>query len=554
MLNYNDHIKSTSALFDRMIYMFLILTTITILCLPLTQSNNRFLISLEDDSFYYFETCRNIVLHGKVSFDEIHLTNGFHPLWMLILVPIFTLFNSFPDLPCRAAVIFQILLLLGTFLISYNISNRNVAKHIGIIGILLALYPGYTRTLICGMETGVTVFLYLLLVWVVVQNKLFSQPQLVSIRKFWLTGFLISLILLSRLDSILFIGLFFLVALKSYFKNWRLVRGKVISISAALVVPSIILCSTYLMWNEATFGHLMPISGSIKMDYSSIHFEPNWFLRLLQPAFIEYGSAIIIGILGIILSLLKVGRTITNYDYRAMLRITSLGYLIQILNIGLFSSWRAFWDWYFYLSFAVVLIIVPFIVKIIFEWLKIKPIMTLNNISKPLILITGCIFIVFSVLGHIIYYEKHLLPSKNSFKQSLMAAEYVRNHTNKNDILAMGDMCGLFGYYCDHKVIHLEGLVNDYDFKNVLATGTLKQYLKANKVQYLVAYVEFDSSVISNNYTSFKRVEPYHISYNGPRDSITVYKEDEIYRRTWVCNSTQTVFVIWKLRLESTVG
>jgi len=83
---------------------------------------------------------------------------------MLILIPVFALFNGFPDLSCRAAVILQIALLFGTFLISYSISNRNLSKGLGIIGILLALYPGYTGILVCGMETGITVFLYVVLI------------------------------------------------------------------------------------------------------------------------------------------------------------------------------------------------------------------------------------------------------------------------------------------------------------------------------------------------------------------------------------------------------
>ena len=49
-----------------------------------------------DDAFYYFQIARNI-LDGKGStFDGIYPTNGYHPLWMLVLLPIAALIHN-PD-------------------------------------------------------------------------------------------------------------------------------------------------------------------------------------------------------------------------------------------------------------------------------------------------------------------------------------------------------------------------------------------------------------------------------------------------------------------------
>ena len=42
-----------------------------------------------DDAFYYFGIARNVA-HGHGStFDGIDPTNGYHPLWMLVAVPLF---------------------------------------------------------------------------------------------------------------------------------------------------------------------------------------------------------------------------------------------------------------------------------------------------------------------------------------------------------------------------------------------------------------------------------------------------------------------------------
>lgn len=64
------------------------------LCLALAPI--QFLLSnyLVDDAFYYFQIARNIT-HGLGStFDGINPTNGYHPLWMLLLLPIFAHFST----------------------------------------------------------------------------------------------------------------------------------------------------------------------------------------------------------------------------------------------------------------------------------------------------------------------------------------------------------------------------------------------------------------------------------------------------------------------------
>ncbi len=58
-----------------------------------------------DDAFYYFKTAQNIGLGNGISFDGISRTNGFHPLWMIICVPVFLLANINLLLPLRIVVV-----------------------------------------------------------------------------------------------------------------------------------------------------------------------------------------------------------------------------------------------------------------------------------------------------------------------------------------------------------------------------------------------------------------------------------------------------------------
>ena len=58
--------------------------------------------SIPDDAFYYFEIARNIANGRNVTFDGETLTNGFHPLWVVFLTPLYWITDD-PDLAVHLA-------------------------------------------------------------------------------------------------------------------------------------------------------------------------------------------------------------------------------------------------------------------------------------------------------------------------------------------------------------------------------------------------------------------------------------------------------------------
>ena len=53
------------------------------------SAGESFMAIVPDDAFYYFTIARNIVEGYGSTFDRLAPTNGYHPLWLLVLVPIF---------------------------------------------------------------------------------------------------------------------------------------------------------------------------------------------------------------------------------------------------------------------------------------------------------------------------------------------------------------------------------------------------------------------------------------------------------------------------------
>src|SRR5690349_4998373 len=52
----------------------------------LTSSFYNLISCFADDSFYYYQIARNVVLGNGFTFDGINSTNGWHPLYMFVSI------------------------------------------------------------------------------------------------------------------------------------------------------------------------------------------------------------------------------------------------------------------------------------------------------------------------------------------------------------------------------------------------------------------------------------------------------------------------------------
>ena len=93
---------------------------------------------ISDDAFYYFTIARNIAIGNGVSFDGLSPTNGFHPLYVILLIPFF----------------------------QFNFNNINVPVHLGlttlsIFNVMTAIFM-YKTIIMFGRKK---VALYSTLIW-----------------------------------------------------------------------------------------------------------------------------------------------------------------------------------------------------------------------------------------------------------------------------------------------------------------------------------------------------------------------------------------------------
>ena len=165
----------------------------------------HFLITelIPDDAFYYFAISRNTALGRGISFDGINPTNGIHPLWMVLLVPVFALVEGAASV--RAPLLIGALFDVAAGLLIYLVL-RNSLRRAGLIAVPVAFVvfsmwmfsPFAIRQSLNGLETSLNLLLLTTVIFLMMRLEVANFSSVIVVSAIW------GLVLLSRTDTILF--------------------------------------------------------------------------------------------------------------------------------------------------------------------------------------------------------------------------------------------------------------------------------------------------------------------------------------------------------------
>lgn len=172
-----------------------------------------------DDAFYYYKVAQNVLSGFGFTFDQINLTNGFHPLWMVVCLGVFWLSQINLLLPLRVLVLVSVLFNAFTGILLFRLISKALQPRSAFIGALtwILLPPIYGNVIVHGMEAAISAFFMvaLLLATMNVLNLPGDQP--IKKKNFLLVGTIAGLTVLSRLDNVFFVlvvGLFLLFRIR----------------------------------------------------------------------------------------------------------------------------------------------------------------------------------------------------------------------------------------------------------------------------------------------------------------------------------------------------
>jgi hypothetical protein len=162
-----------------------------------------------DDAYYYFKVAQNISEGHGSTFDRINPTNGYHPLWMLICVPIFALARFDLILPLRILLLVMSGLSVATGILLYWLIGRIFAPSIGAIAALFWVFSYDVLTVIYqqGLESGIAAFFIVLLVYKLFEFERAWRKNGLSKKQIINLAVIAVLMIFSRLDLVFLAGI-----------------------------------------------------------------------------------------------------------------------------------------------------------------------------------------------------------------------------------------------------------------------------------------------------------------------------------------------------------
>src|SRR5262245_20471955 len=152
-----------------------------------------------DDGYYYLQIARNVARGAGSTFDGINATNGYHPLWLLTLVPLYRMIPNDSTGAVHAALVVQALLASGSVFLLYQAARLTMGWSGSIIAVVLWMGISFRMSL-SGLEYSLSVFFVAIVAWYYLKRFRSNKP-ISSKWCYLILGLLLSGAVLSRLDN-----------------------------------------------------------------------------------------------------------------------------------------------------------------------------------------------------------------------------------------------------------------------------------------------------------------------------------------------------------------
>ncbi len=480
--------------------------------------------SVPDDVFYFLKTAQSMAQGRGMTFDGIDPTNGFQPLWLFALVPIYWIHSGEPEAMTRAMLILQVLTLTGIGWLLHvtlrRVLSAAAATIFGLAYVFAIVAPGAN-----GMESTMLIGALALLFVFVLNAQPFTRysalPSLV-------TGVLLGLVFLARLDHVFLPLLIFMVGGVLFLFHgerrrehfWRyLLMGVGF---AAVILP-------YLIHNALYFDGIMPMSGKLKSTFPHIALAPKTLKKLGVAQ-----TSIAVAALLYIVNYFRTRRaaiTPPEHTLRAGMAFLGAAIIVHYLHTALFMQWGVFgWHFIAYNLFLCVLL-----GDLAWRY---------RALLAPKLL-WAALFVMISA-GAAWTASTGLEHEYNA--ASYDAAQWAKQNTPADAIFAQKDT-GTFGYFSERRTINLDGLVNNVNYQDTLRSGMLHEYFANRGVDYLIFHAFSAYPKVAGDYSAFP-LAYWSYMYKVNSDTLYFARRHEVFRtREYLDGATTRPYMlcVWDL-------
>jgi hypothetical protein len=429
---------------------------------------DSFLAYYDDDLFYYLQIARNVVYHHQSTFDGTHLTNGYHPLWMLVSVALTMVASG------KTIYIVVQLILLASFMCIYALSRAILSFYTEnqlASQLAAAMIALQSLLLIRGaMEITLTIPLALGLCWYRLR-PIFRWTSSKALGY----GLLASLVVLSRLDSVIFVS----ALLLSECLNTRPLRLRDLLLRTGTLVAFALPIALYLIFNQFVFHTWMPVSGQAKQlrINHSLSVAPfySWFLYFPGTLRLLIVYPAIATVLAASLALFLRGRERLCRDHLPVVASLLLFPFLHLLALSISSDWPL-WSWYLY----PLVLAMEGSLLVFFSREPSRELLNNRTLRRALSVAAGLGICAFAIV------EAHRTQVSNRcYIYGKDVAGFAQTHSG---VFAMGDASGTAAYLMNRPLIKLEGLVMDQAYlENIRRQRSLNKVLVDYGVRYYIS-------------------------------------------------------------------
>lgn len=426
-------------------------------------------IRLDDDAFYYLTIARNIAAGLGSTFDGLGPTNGYHPIWLGLLIPLAAVAPS-DDWLIGSVYVLNSLLWIAAVMLLAALGRSMGCRREMVFALPVLIWYGATwggrghYLFFTGLEIGLTIVLLLLIVWRALAIDLYGKA--VRWQSLIGLGALLGLLVLTRLDTVFIAAVLIgLLALNSARLKGSLARG--IAAALLLAAPVGLALGLYVAFNLAVAGTPLAISGQAKSLNAPWFSWINLHLILAHGFFHKLPIFAGMFLLPLSMATALVSRQCEERDKTARLLVAALviAFVLQAL------AWWALYipcdirPYYFYVTPVAASIAVPRLVSQIGGRIGIHPLL-------PSFLATSfTLFLVLHLLWPPEWTTHRQEPSLSAYDHSRVVSEWLRTNTPPNTRYAMADHSGVTGFLLKRPVFQLEGLVNTPGYLRDMAAG-----------------------------------------------------------------------------------
>ncbi len=460
---------------DRVVLLLVALGTLARVAFVSTGPIVELLQRSTDDAYYYFLVAESIVQGRGITFDGVNPTNGFHPLWMVCLLPVSWLAGTDRDVAFRA--VYGLVAVVGGagFWAAYKAIATYASRTVALLGLGMLLTPVFLHSALNGLETGLLLLLLFSTVWAIARYSLLSPAA--GTRQHIILGSLLALVVLCRLDAIFAACAIIATLWFAWLTQHNRPHNPLASfawLTARVAAIPIVTVGAYLVWNMTVFGHASPISGALKSTFPTNTFT---WARLADPHRL-FGElqlcASAVGLLWLHLARRARGSTLPKApDALPVLAALWSGSLVHWLYSTLYMNWAAHW-WHFASYIPLTVITASLIVDDV-----------LSRSTRRAALAASAAIVLAAVVGVSTYVD--VVARGLHHRPWYDAALWARANLPENAVVGMTDS-GLFSYFSRRRTVNLDGVINGYEYQRALRDGALSEYLSSTGVTHIADY------------------------------------------------------------------